>query len=601
MEQRKQNSIAFIFMAVVFFLVLQLGFYYFHFNTSLNEAELIDTDTYMRLVRVEQLAETGDWYDSTIYRNNYPYGDTLHWTRPLDVILLAGAAPLIPWLGFKKALLQFGIVFGPLMGILSLIALVWLARPIMSPKARNLLLLIFVAQPLLFQVFMFGRPDHHSLLVLLFILLLGSLTHMLSDKNWEKYSIMAGLLAALSTWISTEAVFAVIMVFMALTLLWIYSRNRYAVMLRNFSLSLLLFSSLSLLIERPAMEFFSVVEYDKISVVYIFVYLMGALYSAALSRIESNQMQIRALLAVFLTIPAVAAIWLVFPLFFYGPMAEVNPAIVPIWLSKVAEAKPLLLSDTYFIVSFLGTITMVLGYLVYLCKTENRQELSKPLTVFFIGFLMFTALTFYQVRMVYCGLVIISILLALMLNDIINYLSRYPQRLLSLLRPITIVVFISFFPIVGMTVSALQSEEKADSARSYPNLPALCDYLNQYQRLNPEHQTVLAHLDFGPQILYRTDFNVIAGPYHRNDSGILYTHEVMTSDDMEKVKGMLAHRQIDLVVIAPNSTEKVLYRTENNPLAFYERLTNDNSPDWLKKLELTKEVQKSFIIYRVDR
>lgn len=48
-----------------------------------NNTELTDTDTYMRLVRVEQLAETGNWYNSVIERSNYPDGDELHWLTDL--------------------------------------------------------------------------------------------------------------------------------------------------------------------------------------------------------------------------------------------------------------------------------------------------------------------------------------------------------------------------------------------------------------------------------------------------------------------------------------------------------------------------------------
>ncbi len=41
----------------------------------------------MRLVRVEELHRTGAWYDSVVQRSNAPYGDELHWTRSLDIIL----------------------------------------------------------------------------------------------------------------------------------------------------------------------------------------------------------------------------------------------------------------------------------------------------------------------------------------------------------------------------------------------------------------------------------------------------------------------------------------------------------------------------------
>ena len=67
------------------------------------DGNLVDPDSFMRLVRVTQLHETGAWYDTSVPRINAPYGDVLHWTRPFDVLLLVGAWALTPFLGFNRA------------------------------------------------------------------------------------------------------------------------------------------------------------------------------------------------------------------------------------------------------------------------------------------------------------------------------------------------------------------------------------------------------------------------------------------------------------------------------------------------------------------
>ncbi len=64
-------------------------------------------DGYMRLNRVTQLYLTGDWYDSGIRRSNAPYGEVLHWTRPLDLLLLAGAFVSAPFSDFRTGLSTF--------------------------------------------------------------------------------------------------------------------------------------------------------------------------------------------------------------------------------------------------------------------------------------------------------------------------------------------------------------------------------------------------------------------------------------------------------------------------------------------------------------
>ena len=137
------------------------------------EGGLYDPDAYMRLVRVGELAESGRWFDTTSMRSNAPYGEELHWTRPLDVLLLAGAAALAPFLGFPTALHWWGVALSPLLQLLALIAVFWAGRDILDERGRVFLAVIVVCQAGVFNVFMAGRPDHHSLLALLFAVCLG--------------------------------------------------------------------------------------------------------------------------------------------------------------------------------------------------------------------------------------------------------------------------------------------------------------------------------------------------------------------------------------------------------------------------------------------
>jgi asparagine N-glycosylation enzyme membrane subunit Stt3 len=253
-----KNGFLQYFLLVVFMFLLVHVVVYTKAIIETPNAQLVDTDPYMRLVRVEQLAETGDWYDSVIHRSNYPYGDELHWTRPLDVILVAGAYLLSPIQGFQKGLLTWGIMIGPLVGIFCLLALFWATRKILNRNAQRLLWLLFIAQTLLFQIFTFGRPDHHSLLMLLFILLLGCLFRIIDQPHNNKYILISGFIAALSLWVSVETIFAIIMVFVTMTFFWLIRGAAYSRQLLLFSLTIFAFSTAFLFIERPLSALFKV-------------------------------------------------------------------------------------------------------------------------------------------------------------------------------------------------------------------------------------------------------------------------------------------------------------------------------------------------------
>ena len=106
------------------------------------EGGLIGTDGYMRLVRVELLHETGAWFDGTIARSNAPFGDTLHWTRPFDVLILGATWLLSPFLGFERALFWGGSFVSPLLLLATGYAMIWAANPLVEPENRPFLVFV---------------------------------------------------------------------------------------------------------------------------------------------------------------------------------------------------------------------------------------------------------------------------------------------------------------------------------------------------------------------------------------------------------------------------------------------------------------------------
>ncbi len=81
-------------------------------------AVLSDPDAYTRLLRVLQLWETGHWFETHLYAIHPLQGLSMHWTRPLDILTLAGAMP-IAWLSgvpFREAAFQAGL-YVPMGGV----------------------------------------------------------------------------------------------------------------------------------------------------------------------------------------------------------------------------------------------------------------------------------------------------------------------------------------------------------------------------------------------------------------------------------------------------------------------------------------------------
>ena len=149
---------------------------------SVLDGGLSDPDSYMRLNRVLHLHDTGNWFYPTYPRINPPEGHVQHWTRALDALLLAGAWLLQPFLGFHAGLHVWGVLFSPICLALMVLALNWACAPFLSRDARMIACLLLLLQPTVMAYLSLGRADHHALLLLLFVLLLGSTARLLLQR-----------------------------------------------------------------------------------------------------------------------------------------------------------------------------------------------------------------------------------------------------------------------------------------------------------------------------------------------------------------------------------------------------------------------------------
>ena len=142
---------------------------------------LVDGDCYMRLLRVLLLFETGDWYNTIIPRSNAPFGQSMHWTKPLDIILFLGASLGAIATNFKASLYWWGVFLSPVLEGISLFGLIYVAKLYMTRDQLTILCGLFLLQPSVAVYYIAGRPDHHSLLLTIFIWLLAVSIYLVSQ------------------------------------------------------------------------------------------------------------------------------------------------------------------------------------------------------------------------------------------------------------------------------------------------------------------------------------------------------------------------------------------------------------------------------------
>jgi hypothetical protein len=227
-----------------------------------------DTDAYMRLSRVLQLHDSGSWFDSRFPRINPPEGHVQHWTRPLDALLLAGAWLLQPFLGFERALHLWGVLISPVFLALTVAALAWASAPVLDRDARLFACIALLLQPTLVAYASLGRPDHHSLLFLLFVLLLGLTFRLLAGPARGREAAAAGLVAALAIWVSPEALVFIAPSLAALACCWLSGDDGMAARIQRYLSALALGLAAGLLIERGPAGLFAI-ENDRLSLLHV--------------------------------------------------------------------------------------------------------------------------------------------------------------------------------------------------------------------------------------------------------------------------------------------------------------------------------------------
>jgi len=572
-------------------------------DSPLPNQALWGTDGYMRLLRVEALAETGEWFNSTVQRANTPNGDTLHWTRPFDVLLLAGAAPLIPALGLKEALYWWGVFISPVLHWLTLLALMWAARPLIPREGLVYLGVVSLAQPALLSYYAAARPDHHSLIGLLFVLLLGLILRLLTGEGNRRTALIAGTVAGLGLWVSVEFLLPVAITLTALGLAWLVHRGDYARAGRDLALGAVLVIAFALIVERPASEELTI-EYDRISIVHLFVLSMILAFWQAAMVLNPDTRKFRLGVAVLGIVAVAIAIANAFPLFFAGPYAMVDARVVSVWFKDTAEVRSLInpanplksLRESLFMI---GPILVAGPWLWHLIRREPPAR-HRGWMFIALGLAVFVPLALYQARWAtYAEFLIVpaytAVILALLTRLDGQGIPVAPGAKLARAAARAMIVGGMTTAFLLLTVIVYKLEDRAPATPGC-SMAAMSKYLAIESSLATPGKRIMTLVFFGPEILYRSEHDVVGTPYQRNTAGILDTIDFFAAVDPAISLAIARKRGIDLVMLCTSAKERNWYKA---PGSTFKQLAADQPPDWLSPLVLPDDLAKTFRLYAV--
>ena len=571
---------------------------------------LIDPDSYMRLVRIQELVQGWQWFDGTIERANAPYGDTLHWTRPFDLLILLLALPASLALELDRAIFVAGLAVSPLMQLATALLLIWALRPAIRPAFWFLPALALFLQPGALAYSLTGRADHHALLLLVFVAVAGFTLRALRNKLDARPALCAGLAAGFGVWLSVEFLLVAGICFAALGLAWLFGERERAQQSKWCALGMSLMLVAALFVERPLERAFEA-SYDSVSGVQYLLAVGILVFWQAVEALEARSRSGPGFVArAFLAGAGAGALALmvggVYPLFFAGPMAEVDPRIVPIWLDRVLEMRPLIPRDRETLgrfIFFLGGLGVVFPLFLKILAEERGSPRFYPYLFIALACLLLGVVAIFHTRFSIYGAGAFILAFAVVLDRFLQWSGRIGN---SLVRGVLRGGFIGLMLMGPLLIGGtLMARDTASDPGGQPlagcNVREMAGYLESDPQWNAEPRTLLTFMDIGPELLYRTRHRVVGTPYHSNGDGIYDGHRMLATDDLAAARGLMEQRGIDLVLLCLSPPERSFYVRADGKENLYKRLAEGNPPSWLVPVTLPGDLAQQARLYRIVR
>ena len=195
------------------------------------------------------------------------------------------------------------------------------------------------------------------------------------------------------------------------------------------------------------------------------------------------------------------------------------------------------------------------------------------------AYLWFGALAaFEQIRWTYYLHSLYPIALAALLAVLLKAArSLRPGVVVALAQVMMVVLFLMAPPLTFIVLG------ESTDARGQP----VCGPANVAAALRAaphhSHDIVLASVFQGSEILYRTDFDVVIGPYHRNAAGTHDSYAIMAATDFEEARRVAATRGIRFIAVCKNAAWYPLVRPDAEG-TLYHALQTGHPPYWLEEL-----------------
>jgi hypothetical protein len=542
-----------------------------HAWPSVLAGNLNDPDSYMRLERITQGIQAGHL---TIFvaRDGPGRGVMVEWSRLLDAVIWAMAAPLALFLGWRDALFAAGIAIGPLgAGVLAL-SVAFAAEPF---AARRFLWFGVIAAAGLPGIASFALPGdvHYHILLLAMI----AFTAGFAARAWEGEvtpAFLAGLSGGLAIWLTPETMPFILMVFAALLGRWLMLPIGTAIAACAAGFADIIGLGFTL---DPPEGGYGTIEADRLSVIYVALALFLLAGALGLWRLERRGLWRRARWRAAAGMALLIALWVaLFPAVAEGPYGLMTPAQMQGFFGVMTELQPLQPPD--FAPDLLPG-TVALAFALYRCL-QAKVIAGRCLAAWGAFCITITLILARKFTLfIEFPALAAALLLPAMLNDISARLAARPQA--AMIGRLTILAAMLLAPVIAAAVPA-----HAPTPENAPPPAPACSLRNIAPFLAPYANAIItAPADAAPELLYRTQIRVIGSLYQHGLPGY-FTLRAIWRSPPATAQAALAAANTELILVCPDQ-RRAPYVADLPPTTLWDTLNTNHPPPWLHPVPAT--------------
>lgn len=553
------------------------------------DGHLVDADAYTWVTRAVDLRTDGQWFDDTLDRVNPPGGLRQHWTRPFDVLLVAGGLLGGPFVGFPAAVFRWAVVVPCLLGVATLWVLWWGFADLLDRTGRIALVLLFGLQLTIVMGFMAGRADHQALMGVLMVAVAGLGRRALGPVRGDAWAVAAGVVSGLALWVGIESAVMVAGITAAVLVQWVVHADASLARLRTYALALAGSAAAALSAEHGG-GWITQRQLDELSVTVVVAALLLGLASAVLhlTRDRLASPSRRAAACAGAGAVALALLIAAFPAILDGPLGAIDPLYARTRLRHIGELQPTfgptLRVTAGVTIPGLSLVPLVIAYLATR-RGRLASIVGDGLHVLLLPALAYLVLAATQQRWLFPLNLLLVVPAALGAAHLLRSAGRRAHARRTAVVSVALLAALGWLPF--FVLSAPQRSPQCD----------IDDAITALRNV-PTGSTVMSFTDHGPEMLFRTSHSVMSIPNHRDQPGYTATWNAMSATTMTTARGVMTRNAVDLVLVCDNDIETQFYG--GDPASFHAQLAAGDPPAWMEPLP-TPTAEPRFRLYSVER